>query len=188
MALPLVVACALVLALLPAVRKRLAYMREAGGTADREMIWRVCGAVIEDHPLTGVGWGNYPRRSLPYYARFPNKTEMRAWCHDTFMSAWAEGGPLLFAAACAYWALLLRAFWRLGRRAGDPLARGAAAGALVVVVTALLAALLHDVFYASESMYGLGFAVAVAAVLAESGTSHGEGPPRAKCQERAEAT
>ena len=128
LALPAALLCALALAAMPAVRVRLAYMREAGGTSDRVMIWKVCGAVMADHRLTGVGWGNYPKRSLPYYARFPNKTEMRAWCHDTFLSALAEGGPLLLAAMIAYWALLLRAFWRWLRRAPDALARGARRG------------------------------------------------------------
>ncbi len=148
----------------PGVQARLRHLTVRGDNADRVEIWNVCRAIIADHPLTGVGWGNLPRRAVPYYDRIQHLGEMRAWCHDSFLSAWAEGGPLLFAAVVGYWLLLLRAFWR-GGRSVDPIERAAAAGGLAAVAAMLLNALAHDVFYSSEAVYGLGFAAAVAAVL-----------------------
>ena len=52
----------------------------------------MCRAVIADHPLTGVGWGTYPQRSLPYFERLApgNLLKGRSWCHDGFLTAWAE--------------------------------------------------------------------------------------------------
>jgi hypothetical protein len=65
-----------------------------------------------------------------------------------------------------YWVLLARAFWRWLRTAPGPLERGAAAGALAALLALLLNGLFHDVFYSSEPMYALGFALGVGAVLA----------------------
>ena len=150
----------------PGVQTRLRNLTVRGDNfSDRVEIWNVCRAVISDHPLTGVGWGNYPRRAAPYYDRIQRLGKMRAWCHDSFLSAWAEGGPALFAAMLGYWLLLVRAFWRRAG-SGEPLARAAATGALAATAAMLLSALVHDIFYSSEAVYGLGFAVAIGAVLA----------------------
>ena len=149
----------------PGVQARLRYLVTVrSANDDRKAIWTVCRAVIADHPITGVGWGNLPRRSLAYYDRLAPWSEMRAWCHDSFLSAWAEGGPLLFAALVAFWLLLLRAFWGKAR-AGDATGRAASAGAVAALTAMLMNSLVHDILYSSEAMYGLGFALGIAAVL-----------------------
>ena len=148
----------------PGVRVRLANLGQPGINHDREDIWKICWAVVEQHPLTGVGWGNLPRRTAAYYDRIPYPLP-RAWCHNAFFSAWAEGGPLLFAAVVAFWALFIRAFWRWRRLGGGELAPAAAAGALAALLAMLANSLAHDIFYSSEAVYGLGFALAVAAAL-----------------------
>ena len=163
-----VVVASTAMAINPGVRVRIEALRVPGDNDDRKFIWEVCREVIGDHPLTGVGWGNLPRRSIPYYDRVTPWGGMRAWCHDSFLSAWAEGGPLLFVALAAFWALLLRAFWRV-RRSSDPLARAAGAGALAALAAMLANSLVHDILYASEDVYALGFALAVAMALARSG-------------------
>jgi O-antigen ligase len=168
-ALPAALALSLAMALHPAVRLRVSNLVSMPGiNDDRKSIWTVCRAVIEDHPLTGVGFGNLPQRSIPYYDKLAPWHPLRAWCHDSFMTAWAEGGPLLFAALVAWWALLARAFWRWRARA-DRLGQAAAIGALAALAAMAGNALFHDVLYSSEAMYGLGFALAVAAALARSG-------------------
>jgi O-antigen ligase len=169
-ALPLALAASVAMALVPAMRVRLVQQGPMGDNADRKAIWKVCAAVVRDHPLTGVGWGNLPARAAPYYQRLAPQSLMRAWCHDSFFSAWAEGGPLYFLALVAYWALLARAFWRARR--GDALAASAAVGGLAAVAAMLANSLAHDILYSSEATFGLGFAVAVAAALAR--------PPRAE--------
>jgi O-antigen ligase len=170
LAVPAAAAVALALVLLnPSLRQRLAHAADPQENADRGTIWSVCAAVVKDHPIAGVGFGNLPRRSLPYYERIAPLYPLRAWCHDAFFSAWAEGGPILLGGLLLYWAGLFRAFARRRREAPPgpegELARAAAAGALAALVAMLLNSLAHDIFYASESMYGLGFALGLAAVL-----------------------
>ncbi len=166
-AVALVAAGTLAMALHPGVRTRVANLAQPGINHDREDIWGICRAVVEEHPLTGVGFGNLPRRTAAYYDRIPYPLP-RAWCHDSFLSAWAEGGPLLFAALAAFWVLLLRAFWRLRRSGADEVSRAAATGALAGLLALFASSLVHDVLYSSEAMYGLGFATAVAMALARS--------------------
>ena len=164
-ALPLVAVGCLAMGLNAGVRTRLAHLASPDATGDRQTIWRVCRAVVADHPLTGVGWGNFPRRSLPYWERLAPDYPLRAWCHDSFFSAWAEGGPLLFGALLAFWALLFVAFLRWRRRS-DGLGRAASIGALAALAGMLANSLAHDILYSSEAMFALGFALAVGAALA----------------------
>jgi len=164
-ALPLVAVGVLAMGLNPGVRTRLAHLASPDAAGDRKTIWRVCRAVVADHPLTGVGWGNLPRRSVPYWERIAPDYPLRAWCHDSFFSAWAEGGPLLFGALLAFWALHFLAFLRW-RRASDGLGRAASLGALAALAGMLANSLAHDILYSSEAMFALGFALAVGAALA----------------------
>lgn len=166
-AVALVFAGTLAMALHPGVRTRLANLAQPGINHDREDIWSICRDVVEKYPLTGVGWGNLPRRTAAYYDRVPYPLP-RAWCHDSFFTAWAEGGPLLFAALVAFWILLLRAFWRWRRASGEQVSWAAATGAVAALLAMLLSSLTHDILYSSEAVYGLGFALALAAALARS--------------------
>lgn len=165
-AIPGVIVAALLVGLLsPGLRVRLSRLNEPEATSDRETIWRVCRAVVADHPITGVGFGTLPRKSDAYYQRLAPEYSLRAWCHDSFFSAWAEGGPLLAFALAGYFALLARAFLRL-RRGADGLGRAACAGALATLAATLVNALVHDVFWSSEPTYGLGFLLAVCMAIA----------------------
>ncbi|HTP29183.1 MAG TPA: O-antigen ligase family protein [Anaeromyxobacteraceae bacterium] len=171
-AIPLVLAGGVAMALHPGVRVRLAHLAAPGINDDRRAIWSVCASMVKEHPLTGVGWGNLPRRSAALYdalvATYPAPLP-RAWCHDSFFSAWAEGGPLLCGALVLFWVLLFRGFWRWSRSAPDELARAAATGGLAALAAMFANSLGHDILYSSEAMYGLGFALAVAAALARGG-------------------
>ncbi|WP_150106330.1 O-antigen ligase family protein [Anaeromyxobacter dehalogenans] len=165
-ALPLTVAVSVAAGCaVPDLRVRLGRAFSAESNADRSAIWRACRAVIADHPLTGVGYKALPQVGRPYYETYSADTPVRSWCHDTPLSAWAEGGPLLAGAVLAWMALLVRAFLR-ARRAGDPLARAAAAGALAALAALTVNALVHDVLWAMEPLYANGFLLAAAAVLA----------------------
>jgi O-antigen ligase len=150
----------------PALRNRLVSALAPSMNEDRMQIWGVCAAVIRDYPLTGIGWGNLHPRVSAYYDRLAPWALTRAGCHNVFYTLWAEGSLLLFSAGVLYWVLLARAFWRWLRTAPGPLERGAAAGALAALLALFLNGLFHDVFYSSEPMYALGFALGVGAVLA----------------------
>lgn len=165
-AVPIAVACSIAAALAsPVLRNRLANAFDADANQDRATIWRVCGAVIRDHPLTGVGFGALPARSYEYYERLAPDWILRAWCHDTFVTAWAEGGPLLTLAFVAWWALLARAFLRF-RRTGDAIGRAAAVGVLAALAALFVNALVHDLFWASEPVYAIGLLLGAGVVIA----------------------
>ena len=171
-AVALAVAGSVAMTLHPGVRVRLENLAQPGINHDREDIWKICRAVVEQYPLTGVGFGNLPRRTAAYYDRLSYPLP-RAWCHNSLFTARAEGGPLLFAALVAFWALLLRGFWRWRRSGRDDLAQAASTGALAALLAMLANSLAHDILYSSEAMYGLGFALAVAAALARGGQASG---------------
>jgi O-antigen ligase len=151
--------------ILPGARERMLSAAAWNDDGDRMAIWKVCAAVVHDHPFTGVGWGNLPQRSEPYYARIAAWFPLHAWCHNSFFSALAEGGPLLLVATALYWLLLARVLWRQWR-VGDGLARAAAAGGIAGLAAMLANSLGHDIFYSSEATYGLGFALGLAVALA----------------------
>jgi O-antigen ligase len=159
------VAAALVVALHPGVRTRFLSLPEGHSFADRALIWRVCSDVIRDHPAVGVGWGNYPPVSKPYWARRAPEFELHAWCHDSFLTAWAEGGALFFLAVAVWWAALARAGWRWWR-SDDPLVHALSAGLLAAVGAMFANALVHDVMYDSTGFAGLQFAIGVVAAAA----------------------
>jgi O-antigen ligase len=172
-AVPAAVAAAVMAVLLsPGLRTRLVRLGEPDATGDREVIWRVCSAMIADRPFTGVGFGSLAVRSFEWYERLAPDFPMRAWCHQSFVTAWGEGGPLLALALVAWFGLLARAFLRLHRQ-GDALGRAASAGALAALAALLVNALVHDVFWSTEPMLAHGFLFAVAVALARNA------PPRA---------
>lgn len=133
---------------------------------DRLKIWQVCSEVVERAPLFGVGFGNLPAVAKPIYSELYPNAWVRAYCHNTFFTAYAEGGALLLLAVLFYFFGLARSYYRRQREpTADPLARAAAFGALAGLAAMLVNSLTHDIFYASESMYGLGFLLAVSTAL-----------------------
>ncbi len=167
-ALPLTVAASLAAgAAVPALRGRLERALSAETNSDRAAIWKVCAEVIREHPVTGVGFSALPDVGRPYFARMPPEYPVHAWCHDSFLSAWAEGGPLLAGALLAWFGLLARAFL-IWRARGDALARAAAAGALGALAALAVNALVHDLLWVTEPVYALGFLLGAAAVLART--------------------
>ena len=125
------------------IRGRLVRALSLETNADRASVWRICAAVVRDHPLTGVGYGAMPTRSNPYYERMAPWSLVRDRCHDVFYSALAEGGPLFATAMLAWWLLLARAFLGL-RREGDALGRAAATAVLAGLAALFVIALVHD--------------------------------------------
>ena len=164
------VAAALLVVLNPGVRARVASTFDTRRNNDCLHIWEVCATVVAEHPVAGVGFGNFPAVAEPIYWQLYPKASVRAWCHNSFFSTYAEGGLLLMLALTVFFVGTGGAFWRWSRTS-DPPGRAAAAGALAALVAMFVNALAHDLIYASESMYGFGFALGVAAALARSGQS-----------------
>lgn len=162
----LAVLAGLLLAFQPGFRNRVMSTLSGARNQDRVGIWQTCAEVVKDHPLTGIGYGNMPVVGQPYFDRVSPRTkpQFRAWCHNTFFTAYVEGGVFYLGAALLLWLWMGFAFLRRAR-ATDALGRAACAGGLAALGALGVNALAHDVFYASETMYGLGFALAVAVVL-----------------------
>ncbi|HEX9603023.1 MAG TPA: O-antigen ligase family protein, partial [Myxococcales bacterium] len=70
-------------ALLPHVRARFASSFDLRENADRVFVWSRAAEIIRDHPLVGIGFGNYPRVCGAYYDRVDPAFPMRTWAHNT---------------------------------------------------------------------------------------------------------
>jgi O-antigen ligase len=98
----------------------------------RVLAYRSAMRMIARHPVVGVGLGNFPTIFLDYkmpLARFPKNfmpgaTGMEA--HNTFISIWAETGPLGLVSFCALIAVALLHYGRICRRKPEMLGWAAA--------------------------------------------------------------
>lgn len=84
--------------------------------ASRGMIWRSALRMIEDHPLIGIGPGNFQERYIAYQKYFPPYLEWSApHPHNSFLDLWLEGGLLaVIGFALFFWHWLIssaRAFF-----------------------------------------------------------------------------
>jgi O-antigen ligase len=155
-------------ALLPQVRARFASSFDLRGNADRVFVWSRAAEIIRDHPLVGIGFGNYPRVCGAYYDRVDPAFPMRTWAHNTELSLLAETGPLGLLALL--WLVIAAAAALLPRvRAGDGLALGGAAAAIALAVIAQA----HDVLYDTKVMYALWLALGVALAQREPAAAIG---------------
>ncbi len=92
-------------------------MDERSSLASRGMIWNAASRMIVDHPLTGIGPGNFQDQYLAYQRYFPPYLEWSApHPHNMFLDIWLEGGFLAFIGFTMlflYWFLSgARYFWQ----------------------------------------------------------------------------
>ncbi len=98
------------------------YTGESGG---KSLIYRMgwtkmAFLMIEDHPLVGVGTGNFVTqynrysRTVPYVPRSPY------WTHNSFLQTWAENGVLAFIAYAGLFVTAAGAMLRVIFTTGDP--------------------------------------------------------------------
>jgi hypothetical protein len=151
--LPAVAVMVLLASLHGGIRDRFRSSFSAGVNSDRVFIWREAAQIIRDHPLRGIGFGNYPRVCGRYYDRDNPAFWMRTWAHNLELSTLAETGPLG----------LLAMLWLLST-AAVALRRRMRAGSLALGGLAALAALFviaqtHDVLYDTKVMYALWLAL-----------------------------
>jgi O-antigen ligase len=146
------IAIALLAALNPGVRGRFQSSFSTSGNSDRVFIWSRAKEIIRDHPLRGIGFGNYPRVCGDYYDRVDKTFPMRTWAHNLELSTLAETGPLG----------LLALFWLLGS-AALLLWRRRSIGGLAALAAFVAIAQAHDLLYDNKVMYALWLAVALGA-------------------------
>jgi O-antigen ligase len=153
-------------ALVPPVRHRFLSAFSAQANPDRVFIWSRALEIIRDHPLRGVGFGNYQRMLGPYYDRVDPHFFMRTWAHNLELSTLAETGPQGLAAMLWIWVAAARALWQ--RRA---------MGGLAALLAWLAIAQVHDAFYDNKVMYALWFALGIS--LRRSNAAASPAPPPA---------
>ncbi|HZR07964.1 MAG TPA: O-antigen ligase family protein [Myxococcales bacterium] len=141
-------------ALHPGVRERFATSFSAVKNSDRVFIWSRGVEIVADHPLRGIGFGNYQRVAGQYYDRVDPGFPMRTWAHNLELSTLAETGPLGLLAMLWIWIAAALALLR----SGDPLATGA----LAALAAFLTITQTHDLFYDTKVMYALWFALGTA--------------------------
>lgn len=72
-------------------------MDERSSLASRGMIWNAASRMIVDHPIVGIGPGNFQDQYLAYQRYFPPYLEWSApHPHNMFLDIWLEGGILTF--------------------------------------------------------------------------------------------
>ncbi len=124
--------------------------------AKRRLVTQAAGAMYLDHPVLGVGAGNYPVRFDPYGARIGSAAALyddpgeAQYPHNLYLEVAAETGTvglvLFVAILLVAFGSLARAWTRLSRRS-EPLLRDLAAGLAIALVGFLLTSLfLHGHF------------------------------------------
>ncbi len=154
------------------IRERFGSSFSAGANSDRVFLWTQAMRIIRDHPLRGVGFGNYPRVCGRYYDQVDPAFGMRTWAHNLELSTLAETGPLGLLALL--W-LLFTAAVALRRRLRPG---GLALGGLAALIAFFVIAQAHDVLYDTKVMYGLWLLLGLSLSPAEE-ASPGSPPARA---------
>ena len=170
--LPALVVTLLLASLHGGIRDRFRSSFSAGENSDRVFLWTEAFRIIRDHPLRGIGFGNYPRLCGRYYDQVDPAFGMRTWAHNLELSTVAETGPLGFLALL--W-LLATAAVALRRRMR---AGGLALGGLAALVAFFVIAQAHDLLYDSKVMYALWLLLGLSLTPAEEST-RGSPPARA---------
>jgi O-antigen ligase len=138
-----------------------------GANEGRLAIYAANLELIGDHPLLGVGFGNYRRDARRYYEKHPG-ADRRSHAHNTFLQVAAEAGAAGLVAFCYVFGKILVGGWRFVTRVGadGPQKLWAlGAGAWLGVVAFLVGGLTQHTFGDSECVLPLWFAAAILTVL-----------------------
>ncbi len=134
--------------------------------AARTAIYAANLEAIADHPVLGVGFGNYNRRMTSYYDRH-GRADRRSHAHNSFLQIAVEAGLLGLATFTGLFILALARGWRtIARcRAARDDREATAIGALLGLVGFLVGGLTQDTFGDSECVMAMWFALAVLMIV-----------------------
>ena len=108
------------LAALPGIASRLlsSFDLSQGTGAFRLKLWRIPAQMIADHPVLGVGLGNYLATFTEYVFRDPNLSVgwVQYGAHNSYLTIWAETGTLGLLAFLLVAGAALRSVISLHRR------------------------------------------------------------------------
>lgn len=111
--------------------------------ATRLVLWDISWKMFLDHPLLGVGMGDYSSEAEKRLAERHVRTTVDS--HNIYLQILATRGLVGFLPFVAYWVVLVMTLWKLARRAiRGSLARHYAIGALGATAAVLVGALTEN--------------------------------------------
>jgi O-antigen ligase len=122
---------------------------------ERMAHWQAAWEMFSDHPLLGVGFGNY-QVIYPVYA-LPRWSDPLGHAHNYYLNVAAEAGMVGLAGYVILWLAALAQGWR-AVRSSDGIWRGIAAGCLGVLVAL-------SIFNAFDDLFVHGMHVQVGIIL-----------------------
>jgi O-antigen ligase len=156
----------------PSLRARALSIVDPHYNAGRTYIWDRSWHMLSDHPVTGIGFGNYRRLQDAYFdPAAPAAQVPRTGAHCTYLHVAVEMGVLGLTAFLWLWIRFfpwaLRTYRRLGRE--RRFARGFIAGSIGGVACFLVGSFFQESFYDGEVAFMLWFAVSGAFVVGREG-------------------
>jgi O-antigen ligase len=145
-----------------------------GSTVERFEIWRATLDMIHDHPLLGVGIGNFRNVFDQYRDRTGAGAHSHA--HNTLLQVTAENGLIGLAAYLYLWYVFFRGTIRKVRASTDPFVRGVMIGTVGALVGFHVAGLfeynLGDSEVSAMMWFIVGLGLAVKSAQSEEAPSH----------------
>ena len=125
--------------------KRLVSIFQTENNLERLYTWQSSFYMVADHPLTGIGHGNYSKTCQAYRTRYGDfEFTSSAHAHNAMLQVAVIGGIPLLGAFLWLWVTLFRSSYQLYRRT---LAGGSQSRALTLgTFGALLAFFVHGIF------------------------------------------
>lgn len=83
--------------LIPFIRTRLIQLSSMAINGGRIKLWKIAGKMIKEHPILGIGAGNYVDRVNEYFAKYPELYEFGHEgfpTHNSYLKMWAEVGTI----------------------------------------------------------------------------------------------
>lgn len=149
------------------------------GNLDRILIWETSWTILRDHPLTGIGMGNYARLHEEFFREGLQIDVNRSHAHNTYLQLGIERGVFgLVAFGWLWYGVLRRGLAVILRHRGrEDFRTGAVRGAVAGVLGFLLDGMFENNFGDSEVVTVLFFLAAVIVSLSrdEGGEPAGDG-------------
>lgn len=128
---------------------------------ERVAHWQAAVAMATDHPVFGIGLGNYELAYDQY--RLINWEDALGHAHNLYLNLLAEAGVIGLLAYLVFWLIVFRLTWTI-RRHPDPAARMVSAG-LLGSWTYIAVHSLFDHLYVNNLFLHIGVLLSLLAVL-----------------------
>ena len=123
--------------------------------------------MVKDHPVSGIGFGNYERMTHEYFDREKPTFLHRAHAHNSYLHVLIETGPAGLLSFLWIWiAMIALCIHTLRKKDGvSPFGKAFTRGALAAVIMMIIGSLFQDPFFNGEVAFMLWFILAGVARL-----------------------